>query len=59
MKEISDKYEYYVVFAYDKAEHERGDVYSRHETSKAAEKAARQSGMGSFLRIKHRDEMKP
>lgn len=46
-------YQWTVVYAYDVNGHRRGEIYSRHTRYELARKAARRSGIDSFLEIKY------
>lgn len=49
---MAKKYPFEVYWYYSTGAHNRGDVYSRHATYKAAESNARKSGYASFLGIR-------
>lgn len=51
MEKHVTKYPWLLMYAYDKDDKSKGIIYSRHTRYDLAEKAARKSGICSFLKI--------
>lgn len=53
----SNKFEWYLVFAYDHGANKKGDIYSRHKGYGIAASKCTASKYNSFLAIRHYHEI--